>query len=174
MTTSTSTREVPVAGTPFTLVPLPVLWDDHSVLMVGDFDAGDSRCFDHGLGCSCCDFYFGPWDELMPDDLPCMGVGDCEPAVVWGLTAPGCPSVEHCGGRVRVWTPLLWRLEDGEYLARQLYGACPDPWRIGSDWLILPDPVVRWLNLVEPLLNRGLPQALLVGCKEYVEAADRQ
>jgi hypothetical protein len=168
MTTST-TRAVPVAGTPFALVPLPVLWDEGSVIMVGDHDAGESFCFDHGLGrTSDYDFYLGDRGDYCADPLPVLD--GCERAVAWGLTAPGGKSVEDAGGRVRVWTPLLWRLEDGEWLARQLAAACPIPWRIDSDRLLLPRPVAEWLDLVVPVVNRGLPRELLVGCRAYTEA----
>jgi hypothetical protein len=173
---TTSTIHEFVAGTLFRLVPLPVLWDEGTVTMVGDHDAGDSHCYDHTLGCSAFDFYLGPDDEGWPDDLPCVGVGDCEPAVVWGLQAPGDERFSPVpAGTYRVPPPLLWRRDDAEWLARQLHAACPTPRRSGGDSLVLPHRVADWMQFVVPLLNRGLPRELVVGCRAYTEATrDRE
>jgi hypothetical protein len=77
--------------------------------------------------------------------------------------------------------PVLWRQADADYVARQIYGASPDAWRIVNhanppdrDPAALPDRLHEWVRLVAPLLNRGVPQALLVGCKDYIEAKARQ
>jgi hypothetical protein len=159
MTTSTTPEPVPVEGTPFTLVPLPVLWDEGGVVeMVGDEVSVD---YDHNLGRATMDFYFGPDDEPDRDDLPVLG--DCEPAVAWGLKAPGDERL----------IPFLWRQADAAYIARELDRVYAQVLSTG-DQATLPDRVAGWLYLVVPLLNRGVPQALLVGCKEYTEAAARQ
>jgi hypothetical protein len=158
MTTSTTPEPVPVEGTPFVLTPLPVLWDEGGVVeMVGDEVSVD---YDHNLGRTTMDFYFGPEDGPEPDDLPAR---DAEPAVIWGLKAPGDERL----------SPFLWRRADGAYVARQLDRVFSQVWSTG-DQATLPDRVAGWLRLVVPLLNRGVPQALLVGCKEYVEATRDQ
>jgi hypothetical protein len=160
MTTST-TREF-VAGTPFEVVVLPTLWDEGSVCMLGD-EVGDD--YDHNLGSSTFDIYLGDEEPHLVDDLPVCGEEN-EMAVAYGLRAPGSEML----------LAVLWRKDDCAYVARQLYATCPHAW--DSDGLglrvLYSSGAAAWLTLITPLLNRGCPRELLVGCREYVEAAARQ
>jgi hypothetical protein len=169
MTTSTptSTREtVPVDGTPFELVRLPVCWHEGHVQRAGD-EVG--RCYDHALGNLVSDIYLGDHhNDAGPVGLPILS--DVEQKFAWTLRAP-LRETDF---------PILWRQADAEYVAQQLDRACPGafarparPAKLGVPHVWI-GPVEEWLRLVEPLLNRGVPQALLAGCKEYCEVSPRR
>jgi hypothetical protein len=163
MSTSTTPKTVRVPGTPFELVAVPVLWDEGSVCMLGDEVRDD---FDHNLGRSTFDFYFGDEEEALVDDLPVCGE-ECEPMTAWGLRAPGS----------EVFLSVLWRKDDCEYVARQLHGAFPAAWDVHDGLgirVLHTSGAAGWLDLVTPLLNRGCPRGLLVDCRQFVEAAARQ
>jgi hypothetical protein len=157
MTTETREGPVRVEGTPFEVVSVSVTWE-HDQLQVAADHAGWAS---HDLGGSLMSEQLGDVAEDPPEDLPAWG----EPTVCWTVRHTGIPLLMF---------PYLWRQVDAEYLAREVYAACPAAWAQGN--LVacrkaLSERVTQWLRLVPPLLNRGVPQQLLVGCRRYVEAA---
>jgi hypothetical protein len=158
MTTATQEQATPVEGTRFRLVPVEVTWGDGGPRDV-EADPDDSR----DLATGHMEYYLGDDEMPQPRDLPVCRNFE-ESAVLWTVQ-----HVLHPDGRF----PKLWRRADAEYLARQLHAACPAVWAI-EEWRAfrssIPDGVSKWLRLVPPLLNRGVPQELLVGCRAFVEA----
>jgi hypothetical protein len=155
MTTATQEQATLVEGTRFRLVPVEVTWTDRGLDNLGDKD-------DMGLGFM--NDYLGDRNAADPEDLPVCD-GAAEPAVAWTLQ-----HVLHTELRF----PKLWRRADAEYLGRELHAACPDVWTI-AEWRPfrdnIPDRVSMWLGMVARLFNRGVPRQLLVGCRQFVEAA---
>jgi hypothetical protein len=162
MTTVTQRRGVPVEGTSFELVPVQMEWSDGKLTGMDGTKVEDLGFEDgHMLGLLFGDVYLGP-GGYGADDL--LVIGFAQPDVAIKLRVPAASDVKLA---------ILWRLGDAEYLARELYGACPRAWSLGTAAAIreeLPDGAAGWLRLVVPLLNRGVPRDLLVGCRAYTEA----
>jgi hypothetical protein len=96
---------------------------------------------------------FADLEEYGPDRLR---------SVCWAL-------VGLATGRIAV---IMHRRSDAEYIGRQVYGVAPDAWKAADlvAWTeATPPGVGGWVGAAEKLLNRGLPRAMLVTCKEYLE-----
>jgi hypothetical protein len=168
---STETREgsVFVKGTNFVVQPVEVAWKhSHPCVLGFDPDVLDSDVLSRG---GLFEEFFG--DERDPDDrngrgLPGDPRADANPEKEFRRA--WLPQHKPTGMRC----PLLWRQADAEYVARQVYDACPEVWNLPDRRACrqgIPERVGKWLRLVPRLLNRGVPRDLLVGCYEYAGPA---
>jgi hypothetical protein len=67
---------------------------------------------------------------------------------------------------------ILHRQADAEWLARQLYEAMPGAFGTADKEAFraaVPEGAGEWSRLTARLLNHGVPRALVVTCKEYLE-----
>ena len=67
---------------------------------------------------------------------------------------------------------ILHRRSDAEYMGRQLHEASPELWQLTEEAAFhkaLPPYMAEWVRLTAYLLNHGVPRALIVTCKEYLE-----
>jgi hypothetical protein len=147
-----------VEGTRFRLVPVEAKWRDeqpHALpwgLLNGE-SVWENMEIEHHLGVGDTGGdYLGEHPPPLPWELPAWD--GCEPEIAWTVQGP------RRWRTIGVW---LWRRADAEYIARQLHAVVG----IVRGKIDLACP---WLALVAPLLNRGVPQELLVGCREFVEA----
>jgi hypothetical protein len=167
---------VPVDGTRFSLISVPIIWEYARERDTGRWALSYDTfytllAFDahHLLGVHPyqCDLGKRLPAGLSPEGLPTRYPEDPDevpgPDVAWALKVPA--------GEMR--QPVLWRQADAEYVARQLHEACPDAWPITNQAALqaaLPERLHDWAELVAPLLNRDVPRDLLVGCRAYIEA----